>query len=261
MTILNNIRPHATKNGVHIPRLDGAGCRYVNTESVTETAVRLEEAVAERGILILSGSNGLGKSVAGQLAVGRVQKSTGIEVVRLEATSASETRVLTLMLANQFGVPYDPRQLVFTRFCIGAAMEPRRLILWIDEAGNLHRDVLLALRGWHDRGEAQWTMLLSGTGRMVELLRGVQPELLSRADRMIEFRAMPVTESLKFATDLHPRLAATDPALLRTAHESHCQGVPRRWAQLLADCLKYSKGGTGGFNATVVSAALRANVR
>jgi len=151
--------------------------------------------------------------------------------------------------------------LAFTRFCIGAAMENRRLILWIDEAGNLHRDVLLALRSWHDRADAQWTMLLSGTGRMVELLRGVQPELLSRADRMIEFKALPTAESLKFASDLHPRLAATDESLLRLAHDTHCQGIPRRWAQLLADCLKYSKGDTDGFTATVVSAALRANAR
>ena len=261
MTNFSNITPHATKNGAHIPRLREAGCRYVNTGSVTETALRLAEAVEERGILILSGNNGLGKSVAGQLAVGRVQKATGVEVVRLEATSTSETRILTLMLANQYGVPYDSRQLPFTRFCIGAAMEPRRLILWVDEAGNLHRDVLLALRSWHDRADAQWTLMLSGTGRMIELLRGVQPELLSRADRTILFSPLAPKASVTFACDLHERFAATDEALLEQANSAHCNGVPRRWAQLLADCLKYSQGERGGFNATVMSAAMRANTR
>jgi hypothetical protein len=258
---LAGITPHATKNGGHIPRLREAGCKYVNTGAVTETALRLGEAVEERGILILSGNNGLGKSVAGQLAVGRVQKATGIEVVRLEATSASETRILTLMLANQFGVPYDARQLPFTRFCIGAAMEPRRLILWVDEANNLHRDVLLALRSWHDRADAQWTLMLSGTGRMIELLRGVQPELLSRADRTIEFNPLAFQASVAFARGLHARFAATDEALLERAEGGQCIGVPRRWAQLLADCLRYSKGEDGGFNATVMSAAMRANAR
>ncbi len=261
MTMYSDITPHATKNGQHIPRLRDSGCRYVNTGAVTETAVRLGETVKERGILILSGNNGLGKSVAGQLAIARAEKDSGIEVVRLEATSASETRILTLMLANRFGVPYDSRQLPFTRFCIGAAIEPRRLILWVDEANNLHRDVLLALRSWHDRQDAQWTLMLSGTERMIKLLRGVQPELLSRADRTIEFTPLAPKPSVAFARDLHARFAATDEALLEEANNLHCNGVPRRWAQLLADCLKYAKCEDGGFNATVISTAMRASAR
>jgi len=46
--MLSSITPHSTKNGRHIPRLDGAGCKYVNTSAVTATALRLEEAVEER---------------------------------------------------------------------------------------------------------------------------------------------------------------------------------------------------------------------
>ncbi|HUP87250.1 MAG TPA: ATP-binding protein [Acidimicrobiales bacterium] len=252
---------YKSSNGAHLPRLRGSGVRLVTTPAFKEVVLRVTEAVDHSGIVIVSGANGLGKSVAAQSALDRVHKTRGVEVIAVEAASAADTRVLTELLAEAFGVSVNQRNLSWTRFLIGAAMEDRQFVLWIDEVGNVNREVLLALRGWHDRAGASWSLLLTGTERMVELIRTTQPELISRASRVVAFQPLAPKASVAFAQQLHVRFNATEPLLLRNAHEQWCAGIPRRWAQLLADSLEYSPETDGPFDAETLDLAIRTLAR
>lgn len=250
------IKIQPTNNGGHLRGLNHPGVQFVKNTFVKDTLLALDHTIPAGGIVTLRGKPGLGKSVAARLGVDYAALKFGTDSIWLQATSLRQINKLTYLVSEAIEIDIDESRMWKTSHAVGDALAGRDLLIVIDEADQLSNQNLGELKDWHDHRDARWTLVLVGGVRLAKTL-ALRPEVADRVNRHVQFHRLTPRASTNFAAALHPRLAATGIPDLDQAHKNYVEGRPRRWAQLLKDCLLLDPDGTGGFDPHTISEAIR----
>ncbi len=160
------------------------------TPKIEHFAWRVEQLVQEGGFALVTGESGTGKSVALRIVAGRLSTLRDVTVGVIERPQ-SKSPDFYRELGDIFGVKLAPHN----RWCGFKALRERwkahmassriRPVLLIDEAQEMSPDVLGELRILSSAdfdATSLLTVILSGDGRLVELLR--QEDLVPLGSRI-----------------------------------------------------------------------------
>lgn len=133
--------------------------------------------VRERqGFLLLTGEVGLGKTTLSRALLSRLDKSVATALLINPLLSVSE---LLRAITKDFGIPVrnnSPQKQIeaLNRFLLNLGAENRNALVVVDEAQNLSKDVLEALR--------MLTNLETDKKKLLQILLVGQPELLGKLE-------------------------------------------------------------------------------
>lgn len=174
------------------PRLDFLYKSDAFEESMAHLVYGLDNSEA---IVMITGAIGTGKTMATQSFLSHL----GDRFVSALITNTSvDGRELLKLILDDLGAPVEARAdksdllIAFKKFLIAAGREGKRIVIVIDEAQNLSREVLEEIR--------QLTNLGQGEEQPVQIILVGQPELQAAVDR-------PDLAQLKQRIRVHYKLA------------------------------------------------------
>ena len=225
------------------PHLKGLGdMPIVETDKLLETRVRVAEASLENAVMVVAGPVGLGKTFAVARAVESVATDAGLpaKVTWLELTRTTHhARLLEEIYVSVLGV--EPTRQTKPRILFGElaeALESEHRIVVVDEAHNLARPALLELRGFHDRPDSVFALIIVGTPRLDDRISG---EMRSRASLRVDFDSLNDDSIVDLLCRYDPIFETADPKRLRRLNMSRAHGEFRWWAKFLLRARRYSQ--------------------
>jgi general secretion pathway protein A len=230
------------------PELPGEG--LLTTPKIDQFAWRVEQLVQEGGFALITGESGTGKSVALRIVAGRLALLRDVTVGVIERPQ-SKSADFYRELGDIFAVKLAPHnrwggfKALRERWKTHMASSRIRPVLLVDEAQEMSPDVLGELRILSSAdfdATSLLTVVLSGDGRLVELLR--QEDLVPLSTRI---RARLITEAASREELLellsHALLKAGNASLmtteLREALVDHSAGNYRSLMIMGGDLLAY----------------------
>ena len=205
----------------------------VVTDQVADIRLRLAEAVRDRNVMMVTGKPGTGKTFATGRAVDHaLTVFDGLSVVWLEMATAIHGKALALNLFAQISGQEPHRSITLRE--LSPMMRAELAGTWraivLDEAQHAHVDAMQMLRWLHERGDANFALVIVGT----PLLESRIPyELSSRIMSHVRVGVIDDDEAPGLLADYHPLFAGVDPALLRRLNCGEARGEFRWWAKFL----------------------------
>lgn len=223
----------------HLPGLTDAAA--VPTHDARAGRLAMTLAAATGGICALDGQVGSGKTFA---AIGLHDElvGQGTRCVWMQMTRRPTQRAIYHQFHQELLGQNPGRMIAYELLdeVVGSCVE-QKPIVFIDEAHLLGVEGLQTVRSIHQRvtassEEAKLPLILIGSD-LSSTLRDA-PELDDRVTSRHTFTRMTHTEMLPALHAWHPLLRRTDPATLREADETYCEGRWRAWAKVLAGALQ-----------------------
>jgi hypothetical protein len=217
----------------------------VDVEAVPTTDARAGKlamtlAVASGGICALNGQVGSGKTFAA-ISLHDELAAAGQRVLWLQMTRRLQERgVLYQFYKALLGCePGRGSGYVLLDEVVDCCLE-QKPVVFIDEAHLLGAEGLQTVRSVHQRvtataDTAKLPLILIGSELLSAL--GDAPELEDRVTSRHTFTRLSSKELLPALHAWHPMLKRTEPATLREADETYCEGRWRAWARLLSGAL------------------------
>lgn len=210
----------------HLPGVSGAAT--LQTPGLREVAVNLSTLVETTGVYLIDGQPGVGKTFGVQTVLTRLEARTvWVDMSDTPRGKEATSRVFTAVTGRR-----PPRNL--TDYALQEetvdALAGLRAVIAIDEAQNMTRSALRALRYLSDRRTTKATLVLIGPGVM-NTVRQV-PEFDSRVSRRTTVRPLRGEQTLSMIQELHPVFAATEKDILVRLGE-YAKGNLRNWARIL----------------------------
>lgn len=207
--------------------LDLAGAATVDTTALALTRRAVVDVTRHRGLGVVHGAAGLGKTFAVERAVDQVAE--GWTPVWLSFPVRPTMRLIaTELLAALTGSHSNGDRFKLSRMlAFELAQSPHLLI--VDEAQTLNREGIEFLRHLGEDPRRQSAMLLVGGDGCWDVLSR-EPMLRSRVFRRVLFAPLPCEEMVRAMRGYHPIYADVDVELLRFV-DLHCgHGNFRNWA-------------------------------
>lgn len=217
---------------------DVAAVEWARTQQVR---VAMKEAALDRGLLVVVGPVGVGKTFSTARAAEQCAPIVD-EVVWLELASNIRGRALLAALYPDLAGGPAPKVDTETQLMAGlhlAAADRRRLIV-VDEAQHVTLQSMHALRGLHSHPDANFGLVLVGTP---QLETRMPSEIRSRQTGRVSLERMTSTEAPAVLAAYHPRFAEADPTVLSEANQRYARGEFRWWAKLLVRINRHTSPG------------------
>lgn len=233
----------------HLPGVSGAAT--LQTPGLREVSVNLRTLVQTTGIYLIDGQPGVGKTFGTQTVLTSLEARTiWVDMSDTPRGKEATSRVFTAVSGRR-----PPRNL--TDYALQEetvdALSGLRAVLAIDEAQNMTRSALRALRYLSDRRSSEATLVLIGPGVM-NTVRQV-PELDSRVSRRTTIRPLRGEQTMSMIQELHPLFGDTSVDVL-VQLGNHAKGNLRNWARILE--VAQSFGVTGSIDAKSAQHIVRA---
>lgn len=229
----------ATKWGPHFKGLTDVP--VVHTDTLDEIGIRVAEASLERAILRVTGPVGCGKS----FSVGRAVEAAAADpdlpatVHWLDLTrNTGPARLLEEIFVTVLGVEPATRtkpRILFAE--LAEAFESQHRILVVDEAQHAAKPGLLELRGFHDRADADFALVLIGTP---DLKTRLARELRSRASLFVDVEGIDDSAIVDVLHAYDPLFTTAQPRRLRDLNAGAANREFRWWAQFLLRARRYA---------------------
>lgn len=203
----------------------------VEWSATAEVRFALKEAAIDRGLVVVTGRVGVGKTFSVARAAEALTDAVD-EVVWLELSSNIRGRALLAALYPDLAGGPPSRGDTEHQLMAGlhAAIADRHRLLVVDEAQHISRQAMHTLRGLHSHPDADCALVLVGTP---ELNRRLPPELRSRRTASVTLDGLADDEVASVLAAYHPIFAAAAPAVLMEANRRFARGEMRWWAKLL----------------------------
>lgn len=211
----------------------------VETNQLLEVRVRLSEAAHERAVMTVTGLVGSGKSFAvGRAAEAIADANPDLDIVWLELSRTThEVRLLEEIYVSVMGVqPMKSAKARILTAELNEALDGRHRILVVDEGHNLARKALLELRGFHDRADANFALVIVGTPDLNDKLAS---EMRSRVSLRVHIDRLSddaVVGVLHAFDKVFESIADTK---LRHLNRARARGEFRWWAMFLLRARRY----------------------
>lgn len=229
------------------PHLHGVrtipGVNDVEWSATKEVRIEMKTAAVDRGLLVVTGPVGVGKSFAVTRGAQACNNSVD-QVIWLELSSTIRGRALLASLYPDLAGGNAPKGDTETQLMAGlhlAASSMWRLII-VDEAQHITLQAMHALRGLHSDLDADFGLVLVGTPR---LLDRIPPEIRSRQTGEVKIDRLTNDEAPAVLAAYHSRFATVDPALLAEVNKRLAGGEFRWWAKMLVRLNRYVPADAG----------------
>lgn len=211
-----------------IPNLDTPG--YLATRD------KIAESHELRGVALITGAPGLGKTHAVENALAAIPDPSCI--IRIGSSSTAKT--LSKAMLRKIGVPFSPRSTEddLTFQLIDELCDKPRLIAF-DEAQALSVQGMRQLQHVFEDAACQATCVLVGGHRISHTLDRA-PSLRSRVRRHVPFTPLKDDLLLAAVREYHPMFAHTSTQMLLTMDRMRGHGVLRNWANMLELSLRHA---------------------
>ena len=207
--------------GLHYHGLPDA--RVINTEEKLRAERCIARAVRHRGILLISGPTGSGKTFAAAQALATYKQAV---VYALFDGQANPNEMAREILRNATGCTHKGRREDLRDQCVKTFQ--RATILVIDEAQHLHRSCMFFLRYLHDRPEADLAIILIGTAEAAIKLD--DNSTLASRTRKCPFRPIQLDVLLAAIPNYHPVYRNFSADDIQRVYDCYARGDLRRWA-------------------------------
>lgn len=247
---------------------------FVSTSVARRLIARMQATHERRRISVFAGPPGIGKTTtvdrfctanAGQVVVVKVARRNAREVLVLQHALEAMRHLTTSPFAHAPSSIWELRQDLFASICVWAGADPLparrgeypmesfgRLTLVFDEAQNLSREAIEALRYWNDpdRCYAPFPLGLVFVGNNeFSLSGGSHGSVISAAvaDRALYLQTLDyddvTDDDLRLFMDAQVEIAPSAAALLlRTFRTPRAPRSLRRLADLLSDLRDFADG-------------------
>jgi len=229
-----------TTSGPHLHGLTAVtGLTAVLTDHVADIGVRVQEAVRDRSMMLVTGVPGTGKSFASGRAVEAVlAKYPLLQAVWLEVATSLRGRALAQDLLPQItGFACSPgAPLREMRNMMTSHLAEAHRILVLDEAQHVTKEAMQLLRWLYDRSDSNFALVIVGTP---ELETKLAPEVRSRIMSHVHISRIADDDAAKILGSYHPLFATADPKLLAQLNRTEARGEFRWWAKFLLRAHRY----------------------
>lgn len=224
----------------------------IKTEAMLRARRCVASAVEHRGVLLISGPTGSGKTFAAAQALADYDDLAC--VYTLFDGQANPTEMAREILYTATGCRHDGRREELRDQCVRLSRDP--WILVIDEVQHLHRSCMFFLRYLHDRPEAPVTIILVGTEQAKDKVAARDSTLSSRT-RNCDFQPIKLDVLLAAIPQYHPIYSKITADDIQRIHDVYAGGDLRRWADFaIAGIDECRRHGTDALDTATVGAAL-----
>ena len=210
----------------HLDGIDQVGARLVLTKPLRAVLSYGRRAVERRGILVLTGPAGRGKTFAGLTLCESLDNWVYVPVDEGMSPYAFLQRLLECLLEQAPDPNLKGHRLETT---VLRALRQRRPVLFIDDANYLSRRLIAQFI--YLQAYADFALILAGFRLNRILLRA--EELETRSTRTIPFVAIRRSSLVARLAAFHDLFARTEPGLLLRINDVWAKGNFRRWARIV----------------------------
>lgn len=210
----------------HLPGVVGAAT--LNTPGLREMRASINQLITDGGIILIDGKPGVGKTFGTQ----EILSSLEVRVHWVDMPDTPKGKEANARIYAAVSGQRPKRRMTeyeLTEETVDV-LEDLEAVLVIDEAQNMTRSALRAIRFLHDRPSTRVLIILIGSGVTNTVL--AVPELDSRVSRRTMIQELRRTQVIPLLRDLHPLLAATSEETLIALGE-YAKGNLRNWARIL----------------------------
>ena len=207
------------------------GASTIKTKPFALAQRACDDIVRRRGMGVLYGDAGTGKSYAAQTWLERARAQTE-RVTRIELPSDPTPRYVASTLHRALtGDPGAGSLFAITDELLDLLAEPQMLIL--DEAQRLRYQAVEFLRHLYDAADTDIALMLVGGNGCWEVISR-HPMLLSRVWRPVRFRALVPEEVDRIIPRYHPIYADAHLDVIRLIDDEFAHGNLRDWSGFTA---------------------------
>lgn len=204
------------------------GAHTLNTPGLREIRANVAQLKNQGGIILIDGKPGVGKTFGTHEALSTCELNVyWADMSDTPLGKEAIARIFTAVIGRRPKRGVTSYELTETT-C--DALDGCKGVIVIDEAQNMTRSALRAVRFLHDRPSTQMLFILIGSG-VLNTVRSV-PEIDSRVSRRTMIRELGSKDLLSSLRELHPLLASTQEKVLVDLGE-YAKGNLRNWARVL----------------------------
>ncbi|MGA5001028.1 AAA family ATPase [Streptomyces arboris] len=229
-----------------------------STAATRLTGGYLQDIADVGGILCVSGTAGLGKTVAVGTNLNDLAPSSHR---RLPTRPGLSLRDYRQVLATTFGIPPTPENLagLTLESHIQQAVQAQRQVLFIDEAHTLSNAIYASLATLWDACRGHLALAFVGNEHCPRRIRHAAP-LASRIDYWQPYKPLTHAQVIEIIPKFHPQWAHVSESDLIWSDDAACRGNFRNWARFTRKlCLKNEQRGNppGTFTQELAREALQ----
>lgn len=241
--VASSARPSsAFDHGQHLKTLSSIeGYGPVDWRHAREVRVLMGHTSRERGIMVVTGSPGVGKTFAVARGAEDCEKDASYpaEIAWVELSNTARGRTLLAELYPQItGVePMRTATMLEMRNELADALTERHRLLVVDEAQHVSKEAMHELRWLMDRPSTDAALVIVG---IPEAWGKLAPEMRSRTSRHMTVAPISDDEVAGVLASYHRVFAEAAPALLVYVNRVYARGRFRWWAHFLAIAVPYA---------------------
>lgn len=222
-----SILPSFTPSGPrHLHGVKGAAT--LNTPGLREIRNGVTQLIHDGGIAAVDGKPGVGKTFGTQEVLSRLDvRVHWVDMPDTPKGKEANARIYTAVTGRRPSRRMTEYELTEETVDV---LQDLQGVLVIDEAQNMTRSAMRAIRFLHDRPTTHVLFLLLGSG-VIEAVRSV-PELDSRVSRRTMIQEIGGAKLLPLLREWHPLFATTDQKNMIALAE-YAKGNLRNWARIL----------------------------
>ena len=215
----------------HFLGLEGAYTIKTANYLLTQRAV--DDLVRVKGMGIIHGAAGLGKSYAVRSAV---ERQTDVHVNWFDFPGRTTTKAVVQALLKEItGSAHEATRSRLEVLLLDLLIDQPRLIV-IDEAQRLYAEAIEYLRHLYDRPNTHFALLLVGGYECWERVSSY-PMVWSRMYKVVGFEPLTPDEVLEQIPVFHAIYKGVEPELIGLIDDEFAHGNLRNWTKFTVDVL------------------------